>query len=381
MIKKNISLSVIFLFCFFTNCVFAQNGNRVTISVFNKETIAFKEHVISIPWKTIIEKYSLIDAANFKIINAKTKKEIPFQLEYIGESTIQNLLLQVDIAPRTTVKFYLIKGKHTIFPIKTYCRYVPERKDDFAWENDRIAFRMYGKALENTKENANGIDVWVKRTDKLVINERYKRGEYHQDHGDGLDYYHVGLSLGAGNIAPYFNDSIYFPKNYKQWKVLDIGPLRCSFQLFYDEWDVKGNMVKMVKTVSLDAGSQLNRIKVNYTSTKYDTLPIVVGIIKREAVGTILLEEQNAAMAYWEPKSGDNGITGVGTIFLNPVVSMNVSKLHLLTHTTAITSEPFIYYTGAAWNKAGIITTAQEWLKYIQEFKQQLKQPLQIKLL
>ena len=29
--------------------------------------------------------------------------------------------------------------------------YVPERKDDFAWENDKIAFRAYGKALRKTK--------------------------------------------------------------------------------------------------------------------------------------------------------------------------------------------------------------------------------------
>ena len=25
----------------------------------------------------------------------------------------------------------------------TYCRFVPERMGDFAWENDRIAFRAY----------------------------------------------------------------------------------------------------------------------------------------------------------------------------------------------------------------------------------------------
>lgn len=33
-----------------------------------------------------------------------------------------------------------------------FCRQVPERMDDFAWENDRGAFRMYGPALwENPK--------------------------------------------------------------------------------------------------------------------------------------------------------------------------------------------------------------------------------------
>ena len=40
---------------------------------------------------------------------------------------------------------------------KTFCRFVPERSDDFAWENDKIAFRAYGPALSASAENS-GID-------------------------------------------------------------------------------------------------------------------------------------------------------------------------------------------------------------------------------
>ena len=29
----------------------------------------------------------------------------------------------------------------------TYARFVPEREDDFAWENDLVAFRAYGPAM------------------------------------------------------------------------------------------------------------------------------------------------------------------------------------------------------------------------------------------
>ncbi len=69
----------------------------------------------------------------------------------------------------------------------------------------------------------------------IKINERYKRAEYHIDHGDGMDYYHVGFSLGAGNMAPYKNDTIWYSKNYRTWKVLDNGPLRSTFQLTFEE--------------------------------------------------------------------------------------------------------------------------------------------------
>ena len=95
-------------------------------------------------------------------------------MEYCGKSTIQNLLFQISVESNATLVLHIKKGKPIKISAKTYCRYVPEREDDFAWENDKIAFRAYGKALEKTNGNAYGMDVWVKSTDRLVINERYK---------------------------------------------------------------------------------------------------------------------------------------------------------------------------------------------------------------
>jgi len=146
---------------------------------------------------------------------------------------------------------------------------------------------------------AYGIDVWVKRTDKLVLNERYKQvGDYHTDMGDGLDYYNVGHSLGAGAIAPYIQDSIWFPRNYRDWKVLDNGPLRSTFQLFFDEWTAGGTKMKMVKTISISAGSQMTKNEVSLEPTGKDSVPVVVGIIKRKDPGELLLDEKGGTLAY-----------------------------------------------------------------------------------
>ncbi|HLY68076.1 MAG TPA: DUF4861 family protein, partial [Puia sp.] len=261
---------------------------------------------------------------------------------------------------------------------KTYCRYVPERKDDFAWENDRIAFRMYGKALEGTSEDAYGLDVWAKRTTRLILNERYKRGEYHIDHGDGLDFYHVGFSLGAGNIAPFVNDSIWYSKNYHSYRILDNGPLRSAFQLNYDEWNVAGKKVKVAKIISLDAGNQLNRVQADFTYTGSSELPVAVGIVKREDRGEEMFSEKNGTMAYWEPQIGDNGITGVGSVFMQPV-NETMTKAHLLANFQT-KNKQVIYYTGACWNKAGLITNAKEWFSYISSFKEKLQNPLIISI-
>ena len=276
-----------------------------------------------------------------------------------------------------TKNLLLTFGKREVFTTKTYGRYVAERKDDFAWENDKIAFRMYGKALESTpKEMAFGIDVWVKKTDRMVLNERYKRGHYHDDLGDGMDYYHVGYTLGAGNMMPIVGDSIYYSKNYVDYKVLDNGPLRTSFQLFYKEWKVGNKAVKAVKTVSLDAGSQMNKITVAYLSDTKEEMPVVAGIITRKDAGVKFLDELNGVMVYWEPEIEKDGITGVAIILANPIQKMIEEKGQILAKTRTNIDQTITYFAGAAWNKANVITNAGEWIQYVQKFHEALKKPL-----
>jgi hypothetical protein len=374
-------LYVLSIFLFILLLPKAYTQSLVTITVENKENTPRTDEVISIPWPSLLAIGTNIDTANFSVSNVATKEKIPFQFELQGKNTIQHLLLQVSVPMQSTITLSIDKVKSSLQVTKTYGRFVPERKEDFAWENDKIAFRMYGKELENTpKEMAYGMDVWVKSTSRMVINERYKRGRYHENLGDGMDYYHVGLTLGAGNIAPYLNDSIYYSRNYVRWKILDNGPLRTTFQLEYDDWDVAGKKVKAIKTISLDAGSQLNKVQALYTYSDTSSLPIAVGIIKRKDPGTLLFDEKQGVMGYWEPEMGDYGITGVGCVFITNPTQMKLTNQQLLTISPSVKNKPFIYYTGAAWNKAGVYTSADQWFSYLSQFKQKLKIPLQILL-
>ena len=94
---------------------------------------------------------------------------------------------------------------------KVMARFVPERSDDFVFENNLIAGRFYGKALEGNPTSP-GLDIWVKLPGKLVADEWYKGYEtqsdeyYHHDHG-GKDCYKVAVSLGGG--APPFRPPVY----------------------------------------------------------------------------------------------------------------------------------------------------------------------------
>ncbi|ATL45759.1 hypothetical protein COR50_00500 [Chitinophaga caeni] len=316
----------------------------------------------------------------FKLLNVLTGEEIPYQVSYEGAKKAQQILLLAPLVPAGKMLIVKEDAAATKIEPKVYGRYVPERKDDFAWENERVAFRMYGKALEATNENAFGIDVWSKRTTNLVINRWYKTNDYHHDNGEGMDYYSVGFSLGAGDMAPVIGDSIIYSKNYRKYQVLDQGPLRFTFRLEYDAWTVGDNSVKVSKTISLDAGSQLNKCQVVYSYKGKQSLPVVIGIVKRKDPGTFLLNERQGSMAYWEPAHGNDGITGVASILPSGNKGLSVDHQHLKIATTANSGETITYFTGAAWSKGGLYTNSKEWFKYVDQFAAKLQFPVTVVL-
>ena len=329
--------------------------------------------MVPLSYNNIKQNYPWLHNKNFKILNVISREEIPYQLEYLGKKNPVNILVQLSLKKNEKVTLSFLQEKPSEFKTKTFGRYVPERADDFAWENDKIAFRTYGKALEFTpKQNAYGIDVWVKRTEKMVIDERYKRGKYQVDNGDGMDYYHVGYTLGAGNCARFVNDSIWYSKNYTNYEVLDNGPLRTTFKLYFDEWNVNGHLVTATKTISLDAGSQVNKIEVNYSCNTLKNMPVVIGIIKREAEGKELFDVKNGILGYWEPTDFKDGTTGVGVVIPLKISDIKVRKDQYLAFIEAPINKTFSYYTGAAWDRADEITNDIEWFNYLKDYKNQL---------
>jgi hypothetical protein len=365
---------LILIFCL-PICLSAQ-----TITISNDSKSDKKDAVVSVKWSEVTAKFKDIDPQNFKVISTATKQEVPFQVDFDGKKEPQNILFQLSINGKSKAELTIEKGKSKPISPKTFARYVPERLDDFAWENDKIAFRAYGKALEGTKGDAYGLDVWVKRTDKLVIDTRYKGDKYHVDNGDGLDYYHVGHTLGAGNIAPMVKDEIIYSKNYHRYKVLENGPLRTSFVLEYDPWKVDGIDVSCTKKFTIDAGSQMYKVEVNYDFAGRDSLELVVGIIKRPEQGSIIMDEKEGFTAYWEPQHGKDGTTGVGVILTTPVTKTSITKEQILTHTTYKKGTTLVYYVGAAWDKAGEITENNKWFSYIKNYKNQALKPMKTKI-
>ena len=357
-------------------CVPAQKEHQIVVS--NPDNNE-RHELVTIPYVEWSEAFGTDSL--FKIVDASSGAEIAYQLETLGLDKPQNVLLDVTVPASKTITLAVEKSAPSPVSAKTYARYVPERYDDFAWENDVVAFRMYGKALEGRPDDAQGLDIWSKRTTALVLDKWYANGDYHKDHGEGMDYYSVGMTLGAGDIAPFVEDTVIFSKHYRQYEVLDNGPLRSTFRLIYEPWQVGSKTVSVTKQFTLDAGSQLNRLEVTYAVDGEGKLPVAIGVARRKQPGALLQEKQAGIFGYWEPEIGQSGITGVGVLLENEAFSGFQAQASQYLALTEVTNErPLVYYVGGVWNKAGAITSADAWFNYLRSFKARLASPLSIKI-
>ncbi|MBR4704931.1 MAG: DUF4861 family protein [Paludibacteraceae bacterium] len=153
---------------------------------------------------------------------------------------------------------------------KVYGRYVPERKDDFAWENEYAAFRMYGPALR-PENPSNGVDLWLKASPELVVDSFYYREHvlglpYHINYGKGLDCYKVGHTCGAGGLVVIADNKTWIGGPYDRWEIIEQTPEKFVFRLEYDSLQVGESILQESITITAQSGDPLNRAEVVLTS-------------------------------------------------------------------------------------------------------------------
>ena len=296
------------------------------------------------------------------------------------------LIFQTDFDPNETKTFILSGGAKREYlreDFRAYGRFVRERFDDFAWENDRIAHRTYGKALMTWKGEpltSSSIDIWSKRTDKLVLNDWYMVDNYHVDRGEGVDAYSAGPTRGCGGNGFWSNDRLYIPTNFVDSRVLANGPIRVLFELVYEPFEVNGVRVSQVLRVSLDAGSQLNRFSVSYEAAKNEPLAVAVGL-KKVKEEQQQLDAKHGWLTIWEPMEKNLGMQGLAVI-VDPrsFEKLTEDKLNHLVVLKTGTAQPVVYWAGFAWDRAGKITTAQSWNTYVGQFAERLRSPVEVKI-
>ena len=313
----------------------------------------------------------VMDAATSAIVNSQViGKQIVFPVNLAAGETRRYLVLPAERLAAVPPA-----------EVKTHARFVPERLDDFAWESDRTAHRVYGPAIiKDPKEHliSSGVDVWVKKVRTPVVDKWYKRGEYHHDEGEGLDYYSVGQSRGCGGTTIVSDGKLHNSSNFTRYKVLADGPLRAVFELTYAGWDAgKGRTVSEVKRFSIDAGSNMTRVETRFASNRKQALNVGVGIVQRDGNGQYVADAGGWA-SYWEPADSANGSTGCGVILPAGVKAFDVIDKQQLSIGTAQPGQPFVYYFGAGWSKSGDFADAAAWDAYVRSYAQKLKAPLKV---
>ena len=381
----------------------------VTVSVSNPLKIDRVEEIVEVSADDILGKLKLDETEEF-VITDENNAEVPYQL-----TADNKIIFPVTVKSEATTSYNIIKGQPSHINTLVYGRQYPERLDDIAWENDKAAYRAYGPALQQTGEKAYGYDVFTKSVSELVVEDRYamdldpdtramikqlreegKKAEadslanaisYHIDHGNGMDCYAVGPTLGGGTAALMPDSAIVYPYCYRNFEILDNGPLRFTVKLEYNPLTIDGDTtVVETRLIQLDKGSHLNRTTVSYTSLKKD-YPIGVGLVLHEAFpDRYSMNQEGGYIAYsdptTEPKS-DNGIIYMGAVFPNALELAKVQLFdkpvsraigHVLGINTYQPGDEFEYYWGSAWSKCGF--DDERWNSYLEEYAMKVRNPL-----
>ena len=302
------------------------------------------------------------------------------------DGVFEQFLFQADFAPAETRVFVLTPGDRQIAKVedyKTYGRFVRERRDDFAWENDRIAHRMYGKELETWPREplvSSSVDVWTKRVRQLVINNWYMVDDYHREHGQGGDFYSAGATRGDGGTGIWTGGKLYPSANFRDTRVYAVGPIRLLFELTYETWTAGGVRVSERKRVSLDAGHNLDRFESRYTiDGNAAELMHAVGIRKLK-ITQMKPSPERGIMRTWEPvrEGGEMG----QAVLVDPasLKSMTEDDLNFLMLTKIEPGVACVSYSGFGWTPLGDFQKVEDWDRYLADEAARLKTPVEIKI-
>lgn len=256
----------------------------------------------------------------------------------------------------------------------------PDRKDDLIWENEYSGYRAFGPALQATGEKSYGYDVFTKSVPYPVMHDRFEKSlgperiSFHRDHGDGMDAYGVGATLGCGTAALLDSSGIVYPWCWKEAVILHNGPRRFQVRLTYSPVLVNGKEVVEHRIITLDKGRRLNRVDISYEGLDAPC-PIVVGIVvhAENPEGFYADSHVLAVADLGDRNIGQNGEIYCGVRFRNGFDHFGFEAFdkpkgaaigHVLGYSTCYPGKTFTYWFGSGWSKAGI-ESLEDWISKI----------------
>lgn len=364
----------------------ASCDSRHTIEVCNDSDIARNGEIAQV---ALSEIRKAVGQGSFVITDGESA-EVPYQITY--DSLV---IFPATVAANSTVIYNVAPGVPSQVDTVACGAFYERRKDDLTWENDKAAYRAYGPALQASGERAFGYDVWTKSVGHPVVAKRYrdafaKVASFHEDHGEGMDVYTVGPTLGAGTAALVDSlGDIRYPWCFESYEILDNGPLRFSVRLTYPSGAFGcDSAVRESRLISLDSGEFLNRTEVSFDglSGKATVAPGIV--VHRHNPDGYVLDNENSFMAcadLTDNPDGQNGVIYIGVVApqADTVVLRQMDKpegdavAHLLAKSGYNPGEAYVYYWGSGWSK-GFMPDWEQWTDYLADFGRRMGHPLKV---
>jgi hypothetical protein len=368
--------------------VLPAGAGEVRVKVKNPLERSRPAEVVALGWEALRTRVEGLGPENARVLDETGEVVLSQVVDNDGDGREDEFLFLAELGPGQSRVFRVVADA-SLPPreseARTYARYVPERKDDFAWENDVVAFRAYGPALLAGDENS-GFDCFLKRVKYPILDKWYaaeKRGlSYHIDYGEGYDGYKVGSSLGCGGSAVWSGGKLHLGEVYREWQLHAQGPLRACFTLSYGPWEVEGRAVTETRNISLDLGQRLFKVEeVFQIEGQPADLEIALGLATHEGKARAFVDRGRGRLYCWEEIDG----AGLGTaVIVEPAL---IKDYQLITSTNKYEGNAFFvvapgvkgrftYYAGYGWEKAGDIVTPAQWEHYLDEFIARVRHPV-----
>ena len=271
--------------------------------------------------------------------------------------------------------------------------------------------------FQKTGEKSYGYDVFTKSVSEPVVEQRYKmetdsatiaqirllreQGQkekadsllntksYHVDHGNGMDCYSVGATLGGGTAALMEDSTIIYPYCYKEYAILDNGPLRFSVKLTYHPSVVKNDSnVVETRIITLDKGSYLNKTEIRYENLSGASTVVTGIVLHPQHPDGYAFSTEERYIAYADSTNNtqnNNGVIFVGAAFEPSLENTGVQWFseeekaqrpgaigHLLGYTTYQPGASYVYYWGSGWSKADM-PDMETWKQYLKEYARKIE--------
>ena len=354
---------------------------QATVRVENPTGAARPEEVVSVRWETVARRTPGLTMERVRALDA-AGAEVPVQaFDADGDGTPDALLLLVSLGADETQDVRIeATPAQPVAPLAH--AYHDARRDDVAWENDRVVFRTYGLGLYALEDlTSSGIDAWTKRTDALVIDRWYADGHYHRDDGEGADFFSVGPTLGAGGTAVWADGALWRTPNFAGYRLLADGPLRAVVETTSAPFDAAGRTVTETRRITIDAGQPSFRLESTMSATGTEALRVATGVVDRPA---LVATTGGAGGWTWQstwgpldPAKPDRGALGAAVLTRADRLA---ETLYTDNHSLLVVDPPkndaLVTHVVTAWTRAGTVDSQQAFDALVVREAERLATPL-----